>query len=442
MKRYKDIPYIILAFYGLLAYAIGTMLSMTSFLGYIVKLLSVGFILWTLIKAPKRNKKGKLSTIISLFVGYTVFILLRGTIIGRVPVDMGHQVTSIYDIVQFFLWSQYSSLSFIVILFILVPFDPKEIGCYRVFAYICTALCLIGVIRYGDNLFNATTFGQTDLTINGRELSIRNLITASFIGLGAVYLHAYNYNLFRKSILDYFPLVVLVIFFVSTVAGGGRGGSATAFIYCIGALFFYIQGAKDKRRHSPFRIITIVAVIVAAVYGLRYMYITGYFDFLFLRLFEGGEIGGELNESSREFYLSNLVDYLNSHPLAWVFGRGANGYYTVSNGTLRSTIETGWWYMILKGGIIYLVLYVYLLLKAAYLGFFKSNNQFVKSLGVLCLIRAYTLIPFGLPDVSLEFVMIMHFVRLINSDSLRNMSDAEIKMLINERTRSRTYSRL
>ena len=435
MKRYKDIPYILLAFYGLLAYAIGTMLAITSFLGYIVKLLSVGFILWTLIKAPKGNKTGKLSTIISLFVGYTVFILLRGTIIGRVPVDMGHQVTSIYGIVQFFLWNQYSSLSFIVILFILVPFDPKEIGYYRVFTYICTALCLIGVIRYGDYLFNATTFGRTDLTINGRELSIRNLITASFIGLGAVFLHAYNYNLFRKSILDYLPLVILVMYFVSTVAGGGRGGSITAFIYCLGALFFYIQGTKEKRKSSPFRIITVAIVIVAAVYGLQYMYTTGYFDFLFYRLFEGGEIGGELNESSREGYIANLVDYFNAHPLYWAFGCGANGYYTITNG-LRSTIETGWWYLILKGGIIYLVLYVYLLLKAAYLGFFKSKNHFAKSIGVLCLIRAYTLIPFGLPEVSLEFVMIMHFVSLINSDSLRNMSDAEIKVLINERTRS------
>ena len=430
MKRYKNTPYIILIFYGLFTYAVSNIISMTSFAGYIIKLLAVIFILWTLIQAPKGNKEGRFSKIISLFVYYTVFIIIRGTFLGRVPSDGNREITSLYDIIQNFMWNQFSPLSFIVILAILIPFDPKELRYYRTFTYICTFLCLVGIYRYSDYLFNATMRGETNLYLDGRELTIRNLIAISFVGLGAVVLYAFNYNTFKRSFWDYFPILILVLYFVSYVASGGRGGSINAFLYCVFALYFYSIGTRKRQKKSPFRIVIVLAVLGGAIYGVWYLYVTGYFDFLLFRLFEDGEFGGELNETSREGFIQELINYLNAHPLAWVFGRGVNGYYITSSGTFRPTIETGYWYLILKGGIIYLFLYVYILLKAAYIGFFKSNNQFVKTLGALCLLRVYMLVPFGLPEVSLDFVLAWHSVSLINSDYLRNLTDVEVKALI------------
>ena len=91
---------------------------------------------------------------------------------------------------------------------------------------------------------------------------------------------------------------------------------------------------------------------------------------------------------------------------------------------MRSAMEWGYLWLILKGGIVYFLAYIYLLIKPAILGIFRSNNQ---------LIQVLSLIPFGVPAVSTLFLLTWHGARLISDPQFRRLSDEEIDLMINSK---------
>lgn len=431
MRRYNNIPIIVIAFYALLVYgACNLIMTYTLSANYIKMIVDIVF-LWVFYKAAKNYSSFHNPNMYKIFTFFTIFILLRGSLFMRFPLENGHELASPYGIIRSILIDPYGALSFIIILFYLIPFDPQELKYYRKLGYICTFICVVFIFSYRAILFSSGTFGATGVYFNGVELTIRNLISWGFIGFGAVLLLGFNFNAFHKSWLDYMPMVVIFLYFLASVAGGGRGGSVTALFYVVAMLYFYLTGQNKYNAKKAFNQLFRLCVAIGVVVSIWYLFArTDFFDYLFTRAFEGGEFGGELNESTRETFVANLQDELNKHPISWLLGRGINGYYMSAVGA-RGTIEWGYWHLILKGGIIYLLLYVIVLLRTAYMGFFKSNNQMAKTMGVLCLLRAYALIPYGLPDVTLEALLVWHYVRLINTDSFRKMTDLEIKNYIN-----------
>ena len=85
----------------------------------------------------------------------------------------------------------------------------------------------------------------------------------------------------------------------------------------------------------------------------------------------------------------------------WLLGRGINGYYFCPffENPRRQVIETGYLFLILKGGLIYLFLYVTLFVHAIWMGF-RSSNVILKIMASELVIRLLTLYPFGLPTFS------------------------------------------
>lgn len=422
----NKIPPVIIALIGFIVYSTAGILSIYSNYFNYVKLLAVVVILWGFIKSPKKQYQTNL--LLAFFTAYTVFVFIRGSLVGNLPVDGGREIGSIYGIIQYFLTYPHSPLVYIVILFLLVPFDKREIRYYRLLGYACTFLCLLNVFLFRNELFIYDSFGVTHILKDGEYLSIRHLITMCFVGLGFVLILAYGQKSFKlPNWFTYLPILIILLYALAQVAGGGRGGSVTALVYIIFLVYFLL---KSNDQTSVFRFIFKWGVIVFVVYGVYYvLFKSNITDFLFSRLFEGGEMSGELKESTREGFVDFLIRDLDNHPLAWLIGKGCNGSYPLGDGTLRGAIEWGYMFLILKGGIIYLVLYVSVLLRSFYLGFFKSNNNLSKAMAVLCLVCAYQLIPFGLPEVSIGFVLVWRYVRFINTREMRMMTDTEIKAL-------------
>lgn len=423
----KSLPPIFIAFIGFILYGACGFFSLYIEAANSVKMLAVLVFIYAFIKAPKSLPKGSSNSLITVFVYYTIFILIRGAFLGSFPVGSGREITSIYGIIRNFIVYEHSALSFFIILFILVPFDIREFRFYRYMALFCTFICLINIYLYKDDLFSFHTFGMTSIIDpDGEYLSIRHLIRFCFIGMGAILIFIYSIRDFKRNWIDYLTILVIVLYGMSQVAGGGRGGAITSFLYITFMLYFMLKNTSPRGWSLVISKMLVFAVAIVIIYGTYYLiFETDASDFLFSRLFESGEFSDELKESTREHFVNNLVTDLNNHPWAWFIGKGVNGAYVV-NGGLRGTIEWGYWHLILKGGIFYLILYVYLLLKTFYLGFFKSNNVFSKAMAILCFMCAYSLIPFGLPMVTLDFVLVWHYVRLINTKQVRDMTDAEI----------------
>lgn len=107
-------------------------------------------------------------------------------------------------------------------------------------------------------------------------------------------------------------------------------------------------------------------------------------------------------------------DMFNSSDI-W-FGRGLNGMYYcpqryVVDGKYeyvkyRYSIETGFYHLILKGGIIFAVLHVIILFSAVIKGLFFSRNMVVKAFALWILLSLIELYPFGWPSFSIKFLLV------------------------------------
>ena len=83
--------------------------------------------------------------------------------------------------------------------------------------------------------------------------------------------------------------------------------------------------------------------------------------------------------------------------------------------------------MILKGGIIYLSLYCFLLLHSAYKGFFKTNNRLTKAFALYIFFHVLFLVPFGVISFDLEYLFVWVGVMICQSNKYRLMTNQQIK---------------
>jgi hypothetical protein len=118
----------------------------------------------------------------------------------------------------------------------------------------------------------------------------------------------------------------------------------------------------------------------------------------------------------------------------WIFGRGLGGKVMRSinadEGT-SSVIENGFLTVLLKGGLVYLVPFLIVLLRASYLGFFKSNNDLVKGLAVLILVHVLIMFYFNLPEYSARYILVWICASACFTPRLRNYSNKEVSLAIN-----------
>lgn len=221
-------------------------------------------------------------------------------------------------------------------------------------------------------------------------------------------------------IQDYIPkkyhkiaTINIVIAFIIAVIAGRRTSTFTIGLVFI-AYYFLIY---KKKTSGTIKIlfITFTAIII--------LYNSGLLDFFISKIDNESRLGVE------ESFIADM-DYTS-----WIIGRGALGSYfdigfTYSN-PYRTEIETGYLYLILKGGIIYLIIYVTVLLRAFYLGYFKSNNTFTKAFACLALICCIELIPFGVPMLNIKFFSLWLGVGICLNKRIRALSNEDIKAILN-----------
>ena len=121
------------------------------------------------------------------------------------------------------------------------------------------------------------------------------------------------------------------------------------------------------------------------------------------------------------------------------FGKGMNGtYYCPIGGGLtetgldynieyyRDVIENGYLQMILSGGIVHMVLFLFLAVPAAVMGIFNSANQLTRSCGAMIILWLIFMIGSGLPSLSIGYILVWISIGLCYRKSIRSKTDAEI----------------
>lgn len=217
-------------------------------------------------------------------------------------------------------------------------------------------------------------------------------------------------DIISKKDWKYATLNIIVALLVAIIAG--RRSSSFAYILVFIASYFVVFRKSAS---------TTISTLVLASLGITLIYQMGLLDFFL----------SKIDDDSRSGVVENF--YYDMDTISWIFGRGALGtYYDPSQIFLeidgnRTEIETGYLNLILKGGIIYLSLYILVLIKAFYKGFFKSNNDFTKAFACICIITCIELIPYGVQSFNLKFLSIWLGVGFCFNRQMREMTNKEIQ---------------
>lgn len=167
-------------------------------------------------------------------------------------------------------------------------------------------------------------------------------------------------------------------------------------------------------------------IVFSTLAGMMFIFNSGsLFDAFFNKMADG--------MSSRELVIDDFFSDFNRTPTDWIFGRGIFGEFDAGilnnneNTGLRDAIENGYLQHILKGGWIWLGLFILISIRSIYQGLFQSNNIFVKGCALLLLLYFLDMVGFGVPVPSLKYIMVFLSISVCSSRRWRNYTDNELQ---------------
>lgn len=151
--------------------------------------------------------------------------------------------------------------------------------------------------------------------------------------------------------------------------------------------------------------------------------------FIFQRGFDQGAIDASRGQVFADFFL----DF--GKPGDWVFGRGLDGHIlrTIAEDETEQLIENGFLTVLLKGGLLYLLPMLFLMLRAAWLGLARSRNDLARALAFMVLIQVVAMVLFGLPDYSTQYLWVWIAIAACHSSALRGLSNEDLLLIYQEK---------
>ncbi len=427
----KRLPQWVMVFIGLVIYSLSTFVKfyIPSTIPYFVEFAGFLVLIYPFLQGNYRNVQGNDRTILTIFLVWNLILILRGDLIG----NFQPSASGILGALSTFIFDGSAGLAFFIPFIILMPVRLNSLYYFKRIGLVLCCVCILLIGFHWQEVVTSTAIGMTDITLgSGEDASIRDASNAFFFVTFLVFFLSFCYHYYKGYINLAFPAYLLVFFFVQ-ILGGGRGISVVAFLaiaFYIIILYKYPISTISNHKINKWGA-RLAASAALAVFGylLYFMIQNNAFEFLLHRFDEGASHGSYFVASNREILKRDLISDFNSNPFSWIFGRGVNGCFATAiysiNG-LRDGIEYGYLHFILKGGIPYLLMYVYLLLHCAYLGIFRSRNLLCKAMAFYCLVNVVALYTATGPDVTLRYFLVWFSICLLERKQIREMSDITI----------------
>ena len=208
------------------------------------------------------------------------------------------------------------------------------------------------------------------------------------------------------------------------------------FLFWAAMSYLLVKFIKSKKILQLFAIIMVCVSILILVFGLYYKISI----FEAIQIYFGGSNQNAVDSRTFLYYeLSQDLNFTNS----WVWGKGIlgsyysetmdmasiNGFY--SDNKNRIGIETGFLQYILKGGGVYLLFYILILIIAIFKSLKYSQNDFMK-IGALLLVGRFFISTISeYPCFDLKNIMVWILIGLCLSKPVLKLSNKEINYLIN-----------
>ncbi len=274
-------------------------------------------------------------------------------------------------------------LCYLTPLFLLIPFNEctlkklKKWGFINLFVFL---IINIYFIRIFSAQSEADVVQNSDISIQ-HYISIAQLLPKGICFLAFYYIAGY-FTKYEKRCF----CVFLVLAMLAPLLMGRRSAAATVLL--IIGLFIIEKIRYNKLYLFAFLFLCYILYSLFVAYETA---IENMFPMLFSRLYDDTRTWLE-----NEFYRSFRND-----TTGWIFGRGSLGTFQSSEYGNRSLVETGYLDMILHGGILLLISYVYVLFMGFIRGFFMSRNKLINGMALFLLANIFLLYPGG--HMALDF---------------------------------------
>lgn len=371
---------------------------------YIFSLSSLIVIIRYGLKNPFRPKLGGLfNPLLIFFVGWSIFLL----------------ISSILTFNSLFYFQRLFGQRFFFIPYLLplfIVFTKFDLSFFR--NYLMLSLILI----IPALLFQVMLIGTGVSPSNWTEQTA----TIYIFDIGS-WLLILSVHYFRKRYVSFIVVIYFSLWVVLWALYGRRGMLIETLLLFIIMIYFRLKSpllSRNDRMKIYFSGITLAILLISFGYIVTSTY-----------AFQRG-ISKEGFEESRGEVFENFYQDFNSAS-DWVIGRGLDGRVmrTIIRGEdSGDLIENGFLHLVLKGGLLYLIPYVMILLKASYLGFFKSNNDLVKGLASLLLIQLIMMFYHNLPDYSVRYILVWIAVSACFNKELRDLNNTDVLEAIHNRS--------
>lgn len=332
--------------------------------------------------------------IFTLFLCYQLVLVIRGWSFS-------------YNDIKEFMQTGYVFWPFIIPLFIFFDKDIVSYGLLFKWIYYSGVFFLVICLLFPFLLLRRIT-AETFITL---------FIPCGFLLLNATYISN------KKTNLSFFLIFISII---SLTYLARRSALGTLLGFVVSAYFLNMISKSKSKLFRYFPILIIVGVFL-----------------IFSQFFENSKevlfnkMALRLSEDTRSGVFDRFFYFLKDN---MVFGTGMNGTYYCPmwegeiDGEIfgatqyRNLIENGYLQLILTGGIVHIVLFLLVLLPAAIRGIFMSSNQFSKACGIVIFLRLIDMLFYGLPTLTLSYILIWICVGICYKTSITRMTDDEMRI--------------
>lgn len=345
------------------------------------------------------------------FIFYLYILLCIITIIRGYLIDYPYQWISLQGLINFHLFNPIYILPYLMPLIILIPvryYNFKLLVKYSVFISVIT---LVLFFIFNKEIVASSGRQAAGLSKDG-DYGLGSFIAQFYANIAIIVLLK-KYTTSKIWLLNSWTLLTSIVINLITARRGSVAISASLFLFNI---YFYILTIRAK-----YRIISIIGVLALIITCVTYFHDNKALAFIKERGLEDTRSGVD----------KALLNQMTTTDLIW--GKGLNGryYYPLLEDDYlkgwRYGSETGFYSIILRGGYVMVILYIFLLAYPAFLGIFKSKNLFCKAIGFYILLSLIELYPFGLLSFNLKFMIIWMGVLFCYTNKIRRMSDYQIK---------------
>jgi hypothetical protein len=216
--------------------------------------------------------------------------------------------------------------------------------------------------------------------------------------------------------------VLYFLLFAFILAKLGRRGETFENLFMLIWFMIIRLGSKSLSQSTKYNFLSFSILILLTLSIFIYQ------NKKSIYIFERGVSSSGFNDSRGET-IDNFLYEFGREPNDYLYGRGLNGTFqkfSSGDNMYSRTIEIGYFNILWKGGIVYLIPMMLLFIISFVKGFFNSKNDFVKGLSGIILWQIIYMGSFGMANFATNYVLIWISVAICLDPRMRNFTNNEI----------------